>query len=118
MNVYEFKIGNIYQPTDGSGDFAIVKWEDLRAWSMGAVYGKPIYITCKWLKDFGFEDTSLAAFFIQYSKGGLSINIDGDDDVAVGMDYKGINLPCQKHVHQLQNLYHALTGEELTLKTK
>lgn len=36
MNVKEFKIGNTYQPTDGSGDFALVQWEDLRAWSDAA----------------------------------------------------------------------------------
>jgi hypothetical protein len=37
-----------------------------------------------------------------YSEGGLSLEF----------------LPHVKFVHQLQNLYHALTGEELTIKEK
>jgi hypothetical protein len=95
-------------------------------------YGKPIPIplTEEWLLKFGFEkeyfygddakfiwwqlnDFGLEIFNTNKEQGRTSIE---SKDVGffyepMFMDYIEI-----KHVHQLQNLYFALTGEELTLK--
>ena len=70
---------------------------------------KPIPLTEEWLLKFGFEklkgwdDT----FFFQLN-GVQILEYNGS-----GYDYNSFNI---KHAHQLQNLYFALTGEELTIK--
>jgi hypothetical protein len=43
----------------------------------------------------------------------LIINLDADENFYTVLN--GVKL-ILKHVHQLQNLYFALTGEELTIK--
>jgi len=70
---------------------------------------EPIPLTEEWLKRFGFENTS--SFGTEYyDKGKLVIcQEDGLDYIE---DLTNVNI---KHVHQLQNLYHALTGEELKI---
>lgn len=67
---------------------------------------KDIPLTSEWLERFGFEDVDE-----YYYHEGMRIYDDGDgklyymsNDALVHLDY----------VHQLQNLYFALTGEELT----
>ena len=82
----------------------------------------PIPITPEWLERLGFElisdsihiwnkpDESKDGYF-SWSKGeGLSFSNYYHDYGAV------IQFPHIKSVHQLQNLYHALTGQELTVK--
>lgn len=66
----------------------------------------PIPLTEEWLKKFGFEFNQ---YWNAYHMGRFKLNkgwylCDVVYDVAI------------KYVHQLQNLYFALTGEELTLK--
>ena len=68
---------------------------------------EPIPLTEEWLLKFGFEKTG--SF---YSKNNLEFYVNGNSDVRFHMDdYRHIVL---NYVHQLQNLYFALTGEELT----
>jgi hypothetical protein len=87
-------------------------------------YIKPIPLTEQWLKDFGFIDGGKDDFISPC----YSYRIYED------YRYKGItgvkhyywnfhhnNMDCKtiaelKYVHQLQNLYFALTGEELIKK--
>jgi hypothetical protein len=61
-------------------------------------YYKPILLTEEWLLKFGFVKDKLTNY--DWYKGDFEICIH---DI--------------KHVHQLQNLYHALTGEELKKET-
>ena len=77
---------------------------------------QPIPLTEEWLLKFGFERTDLIDnsnddwTWLFYQKD--SIYIDGSDltiETATGIVIK------VEYVHQLQNLYFALTGEELTL---
>lgn len=87
----------------------------------------PIPITPEWLERFGFEKNHissdmnfLVSIYPEYY-GGISLyfdlNSDGleilittehDTDECMFYPLKGI-----KHVHQLQNLFHSLTGQEL-----
>jgi len=79
---------------------------------------KPIPLTEEWLLKFGFEkdgfdwiiklhyDTELILNFGKYSNAVIQDNEDGDS----------ISLHNPKYVHQLQNLFFALTGKELTIK--
>ncbi len=83
---------------------------------------QPIPLTDEWLKKFGFEEVLNFDFY----KSGLSI--DGTvvhfsfDFWRLGLDAYDqdlndwIEIPKEiKHVHQLQNLYFALTGNELKI---
>jgi hypothetical protein len=75
----------------------------------------PIPLTEEWLLKFGFE-IKLDNF---NWNAGIGINEIGDFKLALrhtdnfGWFYKSRCTPI-KYVHQLQNLYFALTGEELT----
>lgn len=66
---------------------------------------KPIPLTEEWLKKFGFEES--IAFL---NKGKISI---GNGGKLYFNSWYIIDTP--KYVHQLQNLYFALTGEELKI---
>ena len=68
---------------------------------------KPIPITEEWLIKFGFEKRTPDGYY--FDKGRMSINLP---DV-----YYKINFTLVKiyYIHQLQNLYFALTNKELTI---
>ena len=79
-------------------------------------YLNPIPLTEEWLLKFGIDFTSEKDYYY------LAFTIkDLLFETASSMDGFTYNLSCGnqiniKHVHQLQNLYFALTGEELTIK--
>jgi hypothetical protein len=70
---------------------------------------KPIPLTEEWLVRFGFEKHKTTDIYPTYAKGLINVN-----DGLVWVINNGF-LNHIKHVHQLQNLYFALTGRELTL---
>lgn len=81
----------------------------------------PIPLTEQWVKDFGFEYTNNGYFWsIEYEdwefvirtfgKGEISDSVSITDD---GWDGQ-IDPECIQYVHQLQNLYFCLCGEELS----
>ena len=68
---------------------------------------KPIPLTEEWLVKFGFENNSMNLDEEGFLH--LDISFIGGVNVYINdMEYPHIN-----HVHQLQNLYFALTGQEL-----
>jgi len=84
---------------------------------------KAISLSTEWLKKFQFVKKE-ERYFKDFKGGSISINDEGEcvlfvgDDYTlnVAMDYKCCTLPVEiKHLHQLQNLYFALTGEELNI---
>lgn len=72
-----------------------------------------IPLTEEFLLKFGFEKKEGSYNRFYYSIDGMDIRIDGDEfETEIGEClYKTID-----YVHQLQNLYFALTNEELTMK--
>jgi len=73
---------------------------------------KPIPLTEEWLIKFGFQDNTIRI-------GEMQIIFDEDyGSYYLGDEQEiGLNPDLEiKHVHQLQNLYFALTNEELTIK--
>lgn len=85
----------------------------------------PITITEEWLQRFGFEKVS--GDYVRYDlKASEDIYIVYADDFSCGLfnskeseeDELGVipNWETIKHVHQLQNLYFTLTGQEITIK--
>jgi hypothetical protein len=119
MKANELRIGNYISPL-GKG-ITIVEgfctWDGLIQSSSFAERSiedfEPIEITKEWLLKLGFE---YSEFEDLYQKGGYDVDII--DNVychfyinEYGDWYKDID-----HVHELQNLYFALTGEELTVE--
>jgi hypothetical protein len=70
----------------------------------------PIPLTEQWLIDFGFENVSLG----EWEKENILLDNEYTDkgiwNIVEESQCLTINV---KHVHQLQNLYFALTGKEL-----
>ena len=74
----------------------------------------PIPITPEWLERLGFKsdqffDDTRPIFYL----GDFYIDWDTLQPQDCGFDIAKIKI---KYIHQLQNLYHALTGQELTVK--
>ena len=116
MKANELRLGNfVYDEADMLVPIHIVHIEeDNTSWL------RPIPLTKEWLLKFGFEEPKHTPIysieikfdsdFIDY----LDYNLE-EKTVSLSYDFCGIN--CF-YVHQLQNLYFALTGEELPLKDK
>lgn len=71
---------------------------------------KGIPLTEQWLIDFGFENDNTAEWI--YRKGDLMVNIGNHWT----WHYMFKTIRDIKHVHQLQNLYLALPGEDLNVQ--
>jgi len=77
------------------------------------VFIKPIPLTEEWLIKFGFVYDENTGFFRSVVFG--RIYIDNGRHTFCFCNKNGI-LKVVEYVHQLQNLYFALTGEELEIK--
>jgi hypothetical protein len=77
---------------------------------------KPIPLTEEWLFKFGFKFDGHCSWWKNEL---IELTIDiGEDEYSVFNDNGDyITLKGIKYVHQLQNLYFAIKGEELTIKT-
>jgi len=80
-----------------------------RLWSIEEL--EPIPLTEEWLVKFGFEKND---GIWEHEESMWSCEISGDDD-SFNFKRLGLDIPCIEifYVHTLQNLYFALTGEEL-----
>lgn len=89
-------------------------------------YLYPIPLTPEWLRKFGFTtldaETDIEVWGFDDESNGeeFSIVSDGIDTqlplyFEYDLGYRNVRKEI-KHVHQLQNLYFSLTGEELTIK--
>ena len=79
---------------------------------------KPIPLTKEWLLRFGFKQNAIGFWWRKHPNpkskdnwDGWYLNKDGELSISLGPIFIRI-----QYVHQLQNLYFALTGEELTIK--
>jgi hypothetical protein len=74
---------------------------------------QPIPLTEEWLFKFGFRKYSST----QFDKGNFWTIANHNETKHFGMWCNHLEIYI-KYVHQLQNLYFALTGEELTINNK
>lgn len=114
MKASELRINNWY---DHDGDYRQVTpktieevWEAERSWC------KPIPLTEEWMVRFGFKDNE---YTFDLHSGRKTITFNWSSRI-ISTGYRS-GLYCKKYrhiqyVHQLQNLYFALSGEELTFK--
>ena len=118
MKVTELRIGNLvyfeYQVVDiNIGDFHIIEKE--------SKFFKPIPLTEEWLLKLGFELHSDYIedrwFVIKTRKRGvtLEISLKLKRSMLMNDNVDFCDIWNIKYVHQLQNLYFALTGKELTI---
>lgn len=90
---------------------------EIHKFDLGQISLEPIPLTEEWLERFGFDRSEL--------KGRRCYTILYDDRCVLFLyeangffyiEQGGIGSNSFKHVHSLQNLYFALTGEELKYK--
>ena len=105
MKAHELRIGNLIER---GGQIVTVGWGTIKAASEGMDVGSPIQLNNEWYLKFGFEKSNNSYYIGDYTYG-VEL-IDCDFYFLLYGDQAMIKI---KHVHQLQNLYFALTGEEL-----
>lgn len=110
MKISELRIGNWV--TDGFGNCVkvtgIISENNTSGYKTETL--KPIPLTAELLAKIGFEECI-------YPNGGCMVRRDDKYFVFSGLgDAESYGFEVKlKYLHQLQNLYHALTGEELTV---
>ena len=127
MKATDLRINNyfhyhIVDPMDERGEWdelSQIDYDDLRIFTQfedNSEY-RPIPLNEEWLRKFGFEKVGT-----NYQKGWLLLHGNNKTDTIdflLNEPYSGkFNATVLLYVHQLQNLYFALTCEELILKTK
>jgi hypothetical protein len=125
MNAKELRIGNWIKFNDtpiANGCYKVLAIQEslIVAKNGGAAYPneiKPIPLTEEWLIKFGFELCDNTKYNIWSNEHFVITDIlmQGDSFLWFIKEDESLNL---NYVHQLQNLYFALTCEELTIKTK
>ncbi len=120
MEVNELRIGNYLFIDVGlpSMETHAVKAEDITSISNNVmkILVKPIPLTEEWLLKFGFEYKDRGGYKGWYSPFVLNESIRIFEIENGWFKYSSARSVI-KYVHQLQNLYFALTGEELTIKS-
>jgi hypothetical protein len=115
MKASELRIGNIIEhPHKGARGYVYVTARiisDIESTNNSIGY-KPILLTEEWLKKLGFEKYT-DGWYLDKGEYPKQITVSLFDDNGFHLSY--FKTPIQ-YVHQLQNLYFALTGEELTIK--
>ena len=117
MKASELRIGNWIK--DGN-DFEQVTIDHLNCLSSGRCEFDEIPLTEEWLLKFGFEKEN-SLYVIDKDKyhtfsilvGGISFPFIKSNDKVIRENFSFYGI---KYVHQLQNLYFALTGEEIVIK--
>ena len=118
MDVKELRVGNYFIPITDNGyelEPRKIKVSEFLLLSERPEKAKPIPLTEEWLIKFGFEmvqmDSNSGKYEV-YSKYKLTYNTFH----GWWLFNKRLDRTPVKYVHQLQNLYFALTGEELPIK--
>ena len=113
----ELRIGNYVYFEHGKGDFELLKFDFDMGWNMEYII--PIPLTKEWLVKFGF-DFSIDTWYLK----GVAIweteccDAKGNEEIGFFYELRDVGMMDMniKYVHQLQNLYFALTGQELKIK--
>ncbi len=125
MKAKEVRIGNWIHILDGGSDYQLKNVDDLGLIDCGSG-SEGIPLTNEWLIGLGFYETAKKWGFREYiyfnnniTPRMWSIKLWGNERKAHEHKH-GKYLWAKveiKYVHQLQNLYFALTNEELTIKS-
>lgn len=112
MEAKDLRIGNYVHVDLSIDDIEVVKLKigDLASFAIGLRDLFPIQITEEWLIKFGGNCVIVEGYPIYYVNP-FDIEYYENESVLI-MGNSSVKI---KYVHQLQNLYYALTGEELVL---
>jgi hypothetical protein len=116
MKNTELRIGNLVEIYGKVETVVDVMCDSVNTLNIeGAHYGlvNPVPLTEDWLLRLGFEKKQPNCTW--YRKNRVTINVFNDVAFRLNTNCNYVYKPF-KHVHQLQNLYFSLTGEELTTK--
>jgi hypothetical protein len=123
MEAKELRIGNYVIEKNKEKQMYSVSNHNAKNYS--EIY--PIPLNEKWLLDFGFEKKVFNSDIyngVEYNLelNGLILNYCDDFSLTIHLERKDFgflpDLNLFKNVHQIQNLYFALTGKELTIKNQ
>ena len=112
MKENELRIGNYVYPDKTSIEYIKVIAQDL----LNTKFLEPILLTEEWLLKFGFEDNEYTFDLIANKK---KLSFTWSSRIVSTGYRKGLSMKKYRHieyVHQLQNLYFALTNKELTIQ--
>lgn len=125
MNAKELRIGNWVEWEDDShGQFQVQEITIDKELGEDFINGGlsvdilPIHLELEWIDKFGFEwyhDNPRLEFFYVLKTGYYPFYIYRERDLTFFYNCNPQNVKLE-YVHQLQNLYFALTGEELEIK--
>ena len=119
MKASELRIGNSIMQDD---DFVFVTWWRLELMVNNKLEYKPIPLTQEWLVKLGFDklENDIPTYFKCFGnlieddyEFSFNIYVDSEQNYFITVFGRKIII---KYIHQLQNLYFALTEEELTIK--
>lgn len=122
MKANELRIGNWVNKRLKSGNGRVLSQkigpqDIVRIYEgVGSFNYEPIPLTEEWLVGLGFVSLS---DILEFGRGKYFIRkrYDKNFEMLQGLEYNSFT-KAFKYVHQLQNLFFALTGEELELKIK
>ena len=126
MKANELRIGNWVHSKITGNDFQVTAEDIVNIFNSDTEIVEPILISADWLMNSGLKREDRGSVSAQFHIGINPITHDWLFDLVwlkSSMDYSLKDYPFYrnghhelKYVHILQNLYHALTGEELTLE--
>tara|TARA_R110000868_G_scaffold171056_2_gene406545 strand:+ start:350 stop:718 length:369 start_codon:yes stop_codon:yes gene_type:complete len=122
MKATELRIGNYYQYAGNNG-IIYTQVKEIKHNQFGLLGDfdgtnyeicKPIQLTKEWLIKFGFDNTYNDLNW--YIKGNYCFSFLKELDLIVfKIKFQTVGICTIKYVHEVQNIYFALTGEELSL---
>jgi hypothetical protein len=120
MKANELRIGNYYNEFENIEKVSWVTLKKLEESLSVIFWCKPIPLNEEWLLKFGLQPNKWFcenSFCIVEDKTG-DTHYGWSMKVQNASNTKEIEFGYFKYVHQLQNLYYAITGEELTFKSE
>ena len=125
MKVEELRVGNFVSVARHESAVKIIhpQWVYIEGNLVNNSYDQvePIPLTEKWLEGFGFENQDDEIDYSEFEFNGVIIHGQGHYQQSPFLfRHESLHITDRqieiKYVHQLQNLYFALTGEDLTLR--
>ena len=117
MKANELRIGNYYNQFGNIYQVNGHIISELEKAPQSQLWCKPIPLKEEWLIKLGFEKSKVSSHFYKEK---LTIQIANELEYhkkgRVYFNSWAILEECIKYVHELQNLYFAITNEELTMK--
>lgn len=120
LQATELRIGNLVYDTRGDVNFVTVDaLRYIETYSGAVCQAKPIPLTPEWFEKCGGKNGGEKLLFISMPKNKAELHFEMKpygNVVVLKSDFGEFVPEDVEYVHQLQNLFFALTGEELTIK--